>query len=246
MRAINLAVLTASCIYSFVYTQSALSQDVPRLPVDQHYNEVGFFDVHYCNWSDRPKFFLVLFSTKRYKEIKQIDTYNPDGGVLKQMDLSRYKLIEKKGKPTKRVFVSEVPADINAIGGWFSAKVTLHDGTIHGASDFVYITAMPLAKNVVPKHRSENIPVPRRLSWDPVPGAKYYKVFLSDLWDDGRIIFDSGLLNSSHVDLPKGLIKKNGWYQWNVHARDVNEHVLFGDFNHGSNLVGLQFTTSAQ
>ena len=246
MRIISLFSVSAFCLYSLVYAQSALSQYTPRALIDQHYNEAGFFDVHYCNWSDRPKFFLVLFSTQRFKEIRQIDTYYPDGSVLNRMDLSRYKLIKKKGKPTKRVFVSEIPVDANIAGGWFSAKISMHDGSIHQAGDFVYITAMPLAQNVVPKPRSENIPVPRRFSWDPVPGAKYYKVFVSDLWDDGRIIFDSGLLKTPYVDPPEGLIKKNGWYQWSIHARDVNEHVLFGDFNHGSNLVGLQFTTGEQ
>jgi len=122
----------------------------------------------------------------------------------------------------------------------------MKDGTIYKAKDFVYIISMGLAKNVVPADGSKNIAVPKRLSWDPVPGAKYYKVFVWDLWGDGAPIFDSGLLQEPHVALPMGLIKWNGWYQWSVHARDVNEHVLLGDFNHGSNRVGLQFMTGGK
>lgn len=213
---------------------------------DAHYIKVGFFDVHYCHWSDRQNFFLVLFSTERFAEVSRIETFFPDGKPMGDLDLNRYRVLERKGKPEKRVFMTNIPAGDDVPTGWYSVKVTMKDGSVHHAKDFVYIISMGLAKNPVPRDKSENVAVPKRLSWDPVPGASYYKVFVTDMWDDGKLIFDSGLLDKPYVDLPDGLLKKGGWYQWSIHARDVNEHVLLGDFNHGSNLVGLQFTVSEE
>jgi hypothetical protein len=33
---------------------------------DPHRNEMGFFDIHVCNWPERPQFLKVLFSTTRF------------------------------------------------------------------------------------------------------------------------------------------------------------------------------------
>lgn len=211
---------------------------------DPHYTKAGFFDVHYCHWSDQPNFFLILFGTNRYSEIKEIVIFTPDNKPLVKMDLNRYRLLERKNKPPRRVFVKNVPSGENAQTGWYTAKIALKDGSTYEAKDFVYIISMDLAKNISPADKSENIAVPKRFSWDPIPGAMYYKVFIKDMWGDGKQIFDSGLLSKPYVDLPKDLLKKGGWYEWSIHARDVNEHVLLGDFNHGSHRVGLQFTTA--
>ena len=210
---------------------------------DPHYIKPGFFDVHYCHWSDRPDFFLVLFSTTKFSDVERIETFYPDGSSLGALDLDLYRVLERAGKPVKRVFMKNFPAGKDAPTGWYTAKVTMKDGTVHEARDFVYIISMDLAKNVSPPDKSENIAVPNRLSWDPVPGASYYRVFVWDMWDDRKQILDSHLITKPWFDVPTGLLKKGGWYQWSIHARDVNEHVLLGDFNHGSNLVGLQFTT---
>jgi len=211
---------------------------------DPHYTDVGMFDVHYCNWSDRPKFFKVFFSTERFAEIAMVETYFPDGTLLGRLDLDKYRILDRKGKPAKRVFITDFVAGAHATNGWYTAKIKTIAGATYQAKDFVYLMTMGLAENVSPRNKSENIAVPKRLSWDPIPGAKFYKVFIWDLWGDGRVILDSGLLPKPYVDLPPGLIKKGGWYRWSIHARDVNEHVLLGDFNHGSNLVGLEFTTA--
>lgn len=227
-------------------THSFVQADTKDHSTDPHYTKVGFFDVHYCEWNVRPDFFLVLFGTNQFMDIKSIEVFRPDGSVLGKMDLNRYRLVERKGKPIRRVFIMDAPAGDNAQTGWYTTTVTMKDGSVHQGKDFVYIMKMGLARNISPPHKSENIAVPKRLSWDPVPGAKYYKVFIRDLWEDGKLIFDSGLLSKPYLELPAGLLGKGGWYEWDIHARDVNEHVLLGDFNHGSNVIGLQFTTGDQ
>ena len=62
----------------------------------------------------------------------------------------------------------------------------------------------------------------------------YYQVFLRDLWNDGKMIFSSKLLDEPRVQLPPDLLEAGGYYSWIVHARDLNEHYMLGDFNHGS------------
>jgi hypothetical protein len=86
----------------------------------------------------------------------------------------------------------------------------------------------------VPAHEVELQEIPTQLSWDPAPGAGYYQVFIRDLWNEDRLIFSSKLLAEPLVQLPAGLLEKGGYYSWIVHARDLNEHFMLGDFNHGS------------
>ncbi|MDH4190905.1 MAG: hypothetical protein OEW21_11950 [Betaproteobacteria bacterium] len=40
------------------------------------------------------------------------------------------------------------------------------------------------------------------------------------------------------------MLQKDGYCAWRVHARDVNEHVLFGDFNHGSLGPQMKFSVA--
>ena len=58
-------------------------------------------------------------------------------------------------------------------------------------------------------------------------------MFIRDLWKE-KDIYTSELLDKPELLLPKGLLKAGGYYAWRVHARDVNEHALLGDFNNGS------------
>lgn len=83
------------------------------------------------------------------------------------------------------------------------------------------------------------------LAWLAVPGAAHYQVFIKDLWDDGKIIHSSELVTKPRLTLPPGVIKADGSYAWLVHARDVNNHVLLGDFNHGSLSREVKFSTAA-
>ena len=93
---------------------------------------------------------------------------------------------------------------------------------------------MPIARNLKPAANVEDIPAPSHLSWDPVPGARAYQVFVHDIWEGEVLIFRSPHLTESRVRLPEGLLKPGGYYLWRVHARNVDEDIDFGDFNHGS------------
>ena len=130
--------------------------------------------------------------------------------------------------------MNEVDVPPGAPDGWYSSRVTLKDGKRHIARDYVILSPLPLASGHVPAHEAEVDAIPSQLSWDPIPGASYYQVFLRDLWDERRLIFSSKLLEEPAVKLPAGLLERGGYYSWLVHARDLNEHVMLGDFNHGS------------
>ncbi len=211
---------------------------------DPHYNAAGFFDIHVCNWPDRPLFFQTLFSTPRFDEVEKIEIFDPKGASLGTLDLERYRPIKKKGKPEKRVFITQIPVADEMVDGWYEAETLLKNGERHRARDFVLIQRTSLPANIQPAHGAEDIPVPTRLSWDPIPGAMYYQVYIRDVWDGGRLIHKSRLLTKPAAPLPPGLLQPDGMYSWRIHARDVNEHQLLGDFNHGTTTGELEFTTA--
>ena len=130
--------------------------------------------------------------------------------------------------------MNEIDVPPGAPDGWYSTRVTLKDGKRHVARDYVILSSLPQVSGHVPAHETEVQAPPTRLSWDPPPGAGYYQVFIRDLWDEDRLIFSSKLLEEPVVQLPAGLLEKGGYYSWIVHARDLNEHFMLGDFNHGS------------
>ncbi|HEY5789820.1 MAG TPA: hypothetical protein VIX81_04295 [Gammaproteobacteria bacterium] len=210
---------------------------------DPHRVEPGFFDIHVCNWPDRPLFLYALFSTTEFAQIRAITVHAPDGAQLGALDLERYRLVDADGRP-KRVFMYQFPIPAGAGDGWYGARVELRDGRSFEARDFVVLEAMQRASGLNPPDQAEGIPVPARLSWQPVPGATHYQVFLKDMWQDGKLVFSSPLLSAPEVTLPEGLLAPGGWYLWRVHARDVNENVVLGDFNHGSLTAEASFTTA--
>lgn len=109
----------------------------------------------------------------------------------------------------------------------------MKDGRRYAAGDFVAIHKMGRTQHIEPADGAENVPLPNQLSWDPIPGAKFYQVFIRDVWED-KLVYESSMLTAPKLVLPKGIIKAGGSYAWRLHARDVNENVLLGDFNHGS------------
>jgi hypothetical protein len=120
--------------------------------------------------------------------------------------------------------------------------MTMNDGTVYQARDKVHLQLMPWAQKMTPTDKAE-VAVPTQLSWEPLAGAKYYKVFIKDQWDDGRQIFESKLLTDPRLVLPPGLLRADGWYSWRIHARDVNEDISLRDFNYGSLSAEAEFTT---
>jgi hypothetical protein len=211
---------------------------------DSHYTEAGFFDIHVCNWPDRPQFFMPLVSTARFNDVQSIEVLNPQGERLVELDLDRYRTIRRDKQPDKRVFIKQLDIPTVAPDGWYSARITLNSGEEFIARDYVIRHKLPQASGQIPAHEEEVMEIPEKLSWGPVPGANYYQVFIRDLWNDDQLIHTSKLLNRPEIELPPGLLKKGGYYSWIIHARDSNSHILLGDFNHGSLNKPVTFSVS--
>ena len=221
---------------------SCLAGASARIGDDPHYTGAGFFDIHVCNWPDRPLFLMPLFSTERYAEVERIEVFDPDDRLITTLDLERFRILKRKGKQDKRVFIRQIALPENASDGWYSARVKLTDGSRYRARDYLILTELPQVSDRQPAHEAVLDQVPQALSWQAVSGAAFYQVFIRDLWNDGELIHTSGLLSEPRIDLPPGLIRRGGYYSWIVHARDTNEHGLLGDFNHGSLSLPATFT----
>ena len=230
------------CITSLTFSPLYAQNIIPAPAGDPHYTKVGFFDIHVCNWPNRKLFFMALFSTTMADNIQKVELFSPAGTRLAELDTSKYKLILKKGKPEKRVFISQIPIAKNAPNGWYRSIITTKNGARYEAKDYVIRARMEIAKPVYPKNGAELEQAPKKLTWQAVPGAKYYKVFIKDYWSKDTI-FESSLLSSPELSLPPGLIKKRNDYEWRVHVRDVNINALLGDFNYGSLNSPSSFST---
>ena len=223
---LGLAGLAAACAHP--------GQSIEPRATDPHYTEAGFFDMHVCHWPDRPVFFMFVLSTARYQDIERVSVSYPDGRLLADLDLERYRIINRPGKPEKRVFITQLPLPAGAPHGWYHADITLRNGTTYRARDRVAIRILPLAAGQVPPNSTAEIAPPAALRWEPVPGATHYQVYIKDMWDGGQEIFSSKVLTAPQLVLPPDLLKPGGYYRWRVNARDVHEHPELGDFNHGS------------
>jgi hypothetical protein len=213
-RRAALALLLCTASSSAIAAESAAPQ--ARSP---HYTPAGFFDMHVCNWPDRPPFLMLLFSTPLFAQVARIDVTYPDGRPLHTFDLGRYKSIQKKGKPDKRVFINELDLPAAAPNGWYHARITMEDGSVHSAKDFVVFEQLPRAQVVAPIPDSRNVPLPLTLIWQAVPGAQYYRVFIRDLWDDGRLVYESGLLKKPELRVPDGTLMPAGRFQPRIAER---------------------------
>ena len=229
-----------------IFSEMATGSDViPASVDDPHYSKVGFFDIHVCNWPDRPLFFLALFSSYKYNDIAKVELFTPKGQSIGELDLEKFRLVQVKNKPDKKVFIKHFEIPAGAGDGWYYAHVTMKDGNKYAAEDFVVLREMQIATNEIPKNGAEDVALPEKLTWDPIPGAKYYKVYITDNWED-KSIFESELLIKPELILPKGTLAAGGYYSWRIHARDVNESVLLGDFNHGSLTNPMTFTVVSE
>lgn len=220
---------------SVFLAKTSFATDIISAPAaDPHYTKVGFFDMHVCNWPDRENlFFLSLFSTYHFKDIVKIEVFTPDKVKFGEISTEKFRLITKKNKPEKRVFISMLEIPETAGDGWYTSLVTLKDGRMYEAKDFIVIASMGRVTGMNPAPDATLKTPPTKLAWKPVPGAKHYQVFIKNAWEK-RIIYTSKLLNKPELILPEKLLKIDGYYSWRVHARDINENVLLGDFNHGS------------
>jgi len=207
--------------------------DSDLMAADPHYSELGFFDIHICNWPDRPEFFKVLFSTEVFEDIVSMDVYMPNGDPLVSLEKGRYMTIEHKDRPDKRVFMLDIDLPRGASTGWYSIRVKTRSGNEAVARDYVVLSRLERVVGSNPPHDAEAVSMPKELSWTPVPGAKHYQVWLRDAWSN-ELILGTKILNEPKVSLPNGTLEPGGYYYWTVHARDTNEHILLGDFHMGS------------
>lgn len=209
-------------------------QSSTELNNDPHYSELGFFDIHICNWPDWTIFFKILFSSEKFSEIESMDVYTPQNTLLTQLDKSKFRILKRKNKPDKHVYISDVNVPANATTGWYTITVKTHNGKKYYAKDYIVmnginrISEMQPANNETIKHI-----FPVTLKWKPVTGARYYQVYVRDEWTQNSV-FESKLLTNTEITIPNNKLETGGYYSWRVHARDTNEHVLLGDFNMGS------------
>ena len=238
IKILLLAALSTICLWP------ALASSAPN-PEDKHYNKIGFFDVHVCNWPNSPLFLMPLLSSSRYDDIEKVDVFYPDGRQLTELDLSRFRTIEPKDAPKKQVFINQLGMPDDAVEGWYSARITLKNGEVYSASDYVVLSKLGRADGQVPGHEEVVDAPPEKLTWDAVPGAGFYQVFIRDQWDDDKLIYTSKLLTKPELQLPPGLIEDGGYYSWLVHARDINEDIKLGDFNSGSLSTPVTFSVDA-
>ena len=68
--------LTAVLLGLSSASMSAMAGPAPK---DRHYNAVGFFDIHVCNWPNQPPFLMPLLSSAHYDDIMNVDILYPNG-----------------------------------------------------------------------------------------------------------------------------------------------------------------------
>lgn len=234
------AVIVAAC---FLVCATAFAGNAEH-PDDPHYTASGFFDIHVCNWPDRPPFYLALYSTTRFEEVESIRLYRPDGHSIGMLDLDRYRVIERRSQPEKRVFMKHIPIAEGNPDGWYRVEVQFGDEN-DSARDFVIHQLLPRTEGHDPADGAEYVDMPKRLSWNAVDGAGWYQVFVRDQWNDGELIYSSKLVSTPWVELPQSLLEPGGFYSWKVHARDLDGHIQLGDFNIGSQSEWVEFTVGS-
>ena len=226
-------------------THTTAEDRIPPDPQDPHQTDMGYWDIHVCNWPDRPPFYLTIFKTEHYDNIKKIEVFDPSGNAVGEFSMEKFLDFDRSDKPPLRVLLTHLPLAEGEPEGWFSATITTKDDKQYLARDYQIMNLMPRADGRTPASNSE-VEVPWELSWDPVPGAKHYRVWIRDMWNDGKQIYRSGLLNESRLELPEGLLEPDGWYAWRIHTRDTQSHVLLGEFNHGSLTDWIEFQTTSE
>lgn len=208
---------------------------------DPHYTPAGFFDTHVCNWPDKPRFLMALFSAAHYDEVDRVAVYSPDGIHMGDLDTRAFRTFKAPSGEAKRVFISHMDLPANTVDGWYRAEITLKDGRRYESRDYVVHHFMPQPSGMQPAPGAEDVPATAELSWDPIPGARYYEVFLHDDWETTPVAA-SGLITQTRFKPAAGALRPGGDYMWRIHARDSDGNVLLGDFNHGALSPELRFS----
>ena len=219
---------------------------------DPHYLDIGFFDIHYCNWPDRKPFFLNVFSSFYLDQVEKVSIYLPNGEHMTDLDLAKFRKWRSMNKKTgkkqiKKAALLKNTVEENFVSGWYTAKVFTKDGQVHEFKDLVDLKLMDRAKPIFPEEDAELETAPTKFEWQKIEGAKHYQVFIYDTWK-GKKVHSSKLLDTNSYTPPLNnrmgfkLMKPGGEYQWRVHARDMNGDPVYGDFNAGSQTHKMEFT----
>lgn len=203
-----------------------------KINADPHRSQLGFFDIHICNWPNRTNYFKALFGTEKYDQISSMDIFTPENKLLVRLDKNKFRTLKRKNKPNKKVFIVDLDVPNTATTGWYSIRVKTKKGEEYEAKDYVVVNRLKRASDMQP-NRDKRYPMPITLNWKKIVGAQVYQVFVRDEWT-GKLVFKTKLISENKVTIPIGKLESGGDYSWRVHSRDVNEHVLLGDFNMGS------------
>lgn len=220
-------------VLCFAMSVPVSAEDANILQKDPHVNEMGFFDMHLCNWPDRKRFFKILFSTARYDDVDRMEVFTPEGDSLAVLGKKGFMHLRRKNKPDKRVFLLNLDVPDTATTGWYSIKVYDKKGQEYQAQDYVIMSRLQRAGGMSPAGDTEKVSLPVTLKWTAVPGANWYKVYVRDVWTD-EMVFSSKLVSKPVVEIPADKLEPGGDYSWSIHSRDTNEHILLGDFHMGS------------
>lgn len=208
---------------------------------DPHYTKAGYFDMHVCNWPDRPLFFVALLTTKQHRDIAEVAVMRPDGVSLGNIDLSRSEPLAGDGDVELRTFKTHIQIPPGSPDGWYMARIRLKNGSEFLARDYVNVRAMPPVTITTPL--GDDTPMQqRKVAWRPLPQTAYYRVIIKDPFQDKKIVYKSDLLTEPQFTIPPGILEKNGAYILRIHARNASGDPKWGDFNHGSMNAEVAFT----
>lgn len=228
---------------SLAMSASVSAEDATILHKDPHVNEMGFFDMHLCNWPDRNHFFKILFSTTKFDDVASMEIFTPEGESLTVLDKNKFMHLQRKKKPDKRVFMLNLDVPDTATTGWYSIKVHDNKGQEYSAQDYVVMSRLQRASGMSPSDDAEDVALPVILKWAAVPGANWYRIYIRDVWTD-KLVFQSRLQPQTFVGVPASKLEPGGYYSWTIHSRDTNEHILLGDFHMGSMSEKAHFSIS--
>ena len=161
---------------------------------------------------------MTLFSSELYADIASVEVFDPQGGALGTLDLSNFLELKREGKPDKRVFITNLPVPEDAGDGWYSARVTLRDGSRVAAKDYLVLIPLDRPSGLSPSNGAQIDDLQPVLSWQAVIGAQFYQVYIRDLWEGEKLIHQSALISVPHYQVPADVLRPGGLYSWKVHA----------------------------
>jgi len=226
-------VATVLILSSLFMINALYADEAAVLNKDPHYNSLGFFDIHICNWPQRTNYFKVLFNTDKYQYIDSMSVYTPEDKLLVTLDKTQFKTLKRKYRPDKRIYLVDIDVPEFATTGWYKIDVKTKNGKSFQAKDYVVMSRLERVTEMTPSGVDAEVSLPVTLQWKTVPGAYYFQVCVRDAWSD-ELLYSSNVIETNAIRIPENILDAGGYYYWSVSARDVNGHILLGDFHMGS------------